>query len=254
MVDREVTCSNSSTQTSCWVQTCTGVVDADQVSNEKGDTDTDWGKVVQGGLFDNSHQDGDTQDTGTESLNHQTSTLGAAASQGVSKEHWTRGHGTGSTTGSHTGNKLGTHHAEALDSVDGSGKHQREGDSRVQVTTRDSGGEEDTDHDTETETKRNHDNLGWVGAVRSIDSVVVGSVGNHVGTPKEDKGTDEFTGDDHQQVLEGALEAEALEFAVSWSNIFCSSGVTETLFCVHCECVGIIWYATDGEEKREKRR
>ncbi|GAV29919.1 hypothetical protein PMKS-003425 [Pichia membranifaciens] len=252
VVDREGAGSNSGTQASGRVQACTGVVDADQVSDEEGDTDTDWGKVVQGGLFDNSHQNGDAQNTGTEGFNHQASTLGAAAAEGISKQDWAWGHGAGGTAGSHAGNELGDHHAETLDWVDCSGKHEGEGDCWVQVTTGDSGGQEDADHDAEAETKGNHDDFGWVCGVRVVEGVVIGCGRNHVCTPEEDKGADELARDDHQQVLEGALERKA-EFLVSYSSICANCGVAEALFWVHCVYMVLFYGKTEAKEEKEAK-
>ena len=239
VVDREGTGGDGGTQASCRVQASAGVVDADQVADEEGDTDTDGSKVVQGGLFDNGHQDGDAQDTGAEGLNHQASTLGAAAAQGVGKQDRARGHGAGGTAGSHAGHELGDHHAETLDRVHGSGEDEREGDGWVQVTAGHSGGQEDTHHDAEAEAEGNHDDFGRVGGVCVVERVVVGGAGNHVCAPEEHKRADELTGDNHQQVFERALERKAELLVSLRSSVWGCCGVAEALFWVHCDLLSV---------------
>ncbi|KAH3666205.1 hypothetical protein OGAPHI_004394 [Ogataea philodendri] len=217
--------SNTWTESSGWVQTSTGVVDTDQVTQEQRETNAHRSVVGQIRLLDSGHQNSDTEQGGTEHLDEETSALGASTTKTVSESNRTWGHGRSSTSSSHTGNHLGEHHDETTNWRNSSGKHKSQGDSRVEVTTGNSAGEENSDHDTETETERDHDQLSWVGALAGVELVLIGNLGNHVGNPQEDEGSNELTRSSNQVVLKIVVETKLVGLE--------SRGVAQLLFSVH---------------------
>lgn len=110
VVVRERTCSDTWTKRSSWVQTGTSVVHTNQVSNEQGDTNSQWGHKCSLVLLNSHEQDSGTQKTGTESFKEETSGSRTATTKAVGKGDWTRSHSGCSTGSSHTCNHLGNHH------------------------------------------------------------------------------------------------------------------------------------------------
>lgn len=221
--------SHTRTKGSGWVKTSTGVVDTDQVSQEQSDTDghrSDEGSSV---LLDSHQQDGQTKQTGTESLDEHTSGSGASSAQSVGKCNRTGSHGRSSTSCSHTSNHLRHHHQGTSDRRNGTSQDQGQGDGRVQVTTRNSEEHEHSDHDTETETERDHDQLLRIGSLGRDVRILVGNLGDHKSGPQKDKGSKELTQDSNEVVLPcwnrrgrwslGLVRVFTLGFNVTYSSI-----------------------------------
>lgn len=184
MVVRERSSSNTWTKGSGWVQTSTSVVDRNQMSQEKRDTNGKWSNKGSSVLFNSHQQDGDTQESSGKGFNKDTSRLGATTTQTVGKGNWAWGHGRSGTSSSHTSNHLRKHHQGTSDRWNGTGQDKSQSDSWVQVTTGNSEKEENSNHDTETKTKRNHNQLLRVGAKTLWNvRILVSDLSNDKGSP-----------------------------------------------------------------------
>ena len=218
VVDGERLGGNTGAKSTGRVETGTGVVDTDQVSQEQRDTNDHGGKSVSRRLFHRHEKHSKTQQRGTEGFDHKTTTLGAATTETVGESNGTGSHGRGGTSSSHTSDDLGNHHEQTPDGVDGTSSDQSKGDSRVQVTTRDSGDEENGHHDPETETERDHDQLlrrrplGFLESGILQDGFLVGNLSNHEGDPQEDEGPDQFP-QHRQQVIQDGRRSEVDSWA-----------------------------------------
>lgn len=208
VVVREGGSSDTWTERSGWVKTSTSVVDTDQVTNEQGKTNGEWSHVSSSVLLNSHEQDGDTENSSTESLEEDTLGSGSGTTETVSKSNWTWSHGGSGTSSSHTGNHLGEDHEGSSDWWNGTDKDKSSCDSWVQVTTRNSEEDEDTDSDGNTETEGDHNELGWVGTSLLDRGVLVGNLGNDKGRPQEKESTTELTNHGDKVVSQSVGETQ----------------------------------------------
>lgn len=199
--------SNGSTKRTGWVETSTSEVDSDQVADEKRDTDSGWSPVTEATL-NTGHDNSNTENAGSEGLDEDTSGARSTTAESVGVGNVTWGHGTGGQTGKDSCNELGDDHNDGSDRSEGTNEQKRNSNGWVEVTTGNLGGENDTDHNTESETEGDHDDLGRVGSCGLVGLILVGGLSDHVGGPKENEGSKELTGSGDQVVLSTNRESK----------------------------------------------
>lgn len=182
---------NAGSERSSGVDSSTGGEDGDKMANEERHSNGEGGHEGGSVLLNGEKEDSQTQLSGAEHLNPETSGSGHAVTKGVNERDGAGGKSVGDTSGGHTGEQLGDSEAQSSHGRDSADQGKSQSDARVELTSGDSEEDEDVDEQRESETKGDHDDLGGVGAGGGL--VVVGDSGNQVGEQQEHEGTDKLT-------------------------------------------------------------